>query len=121
MRISDWSSDVCSSDLVAFTGGNGERVDNLVEEDGDVRGKRGHSATPFSAMKKRAERFCTSVAVGHSISVLGFQISKKSITPQKKAKLAMPASKRGNGGRLKRPLTSQGPALAPPAPRRVTL
>src|SRR3546814_17806099 len=112
MRISDWSSDVCSSDLVAFTGGNGERVDNLVEEDGDVRGKRGHSATPFSAMKKRAARFCTSVAVGHSISVLGFQISKKSITPQKKATLAMPASKRGNCGRIKRPLPSKGTASA---------
>src|SRR3546814_8961132 len=70
-------------------------------------------------MKKRAARFGTSVAVGHSISVLGFQISKKSITPQKKAKLAMPASKRGKGGRMKRPLPSKGTASAAPEPRRL--
>src|SRR3546814_11719024 len=106
---------------VAVTGVNEGGRDNLGEREGDGRGSRVHGATPFGSLSKRAARFCTSVAVVQSISVLGFQISKKSITPQKTAKLAMPASKRGKGGRMKRPLPSKGTASAAPEPRRLML
>src|SRR3546814_8659755 len=33
MRISDWSSDVCSSDLTAVVGGDLERVDDVADAD----------------------------------------------------------------------------------------
>ena len=76
---------------VALAGQDSERIDHFIDQDGNVRrigGRRvegGHSVTPFSAMKKRAAAFCTSVALSQSISVFGSQISKKSSTPQKKA------------------------------------
>src|SRR3546814_14517069 len=57
MRISDWSSDVCSSDLVT---GEGHRVDRLHADDvvagvdvmdlaGDARGQVGHQVQPGAA------------------------------------------------------------------------
>ena len=76
---------------VPLAGQDGERIDHFIDQDGNVRrigGRRvegGHSVIPFSAMKKRAAAFCTSVALSQSISVFGSQISKKSSTPQKKA------------------------------------
>src|SRR3546814_6709874 len=59
MRISDWSSDVCSSDLLVEAGENGVRQPSLDQErsscrdeSGDCRyGKRMHSLRSWRAVK----------------------------------------------------------------------
>src|SRR3546814_1927645 len=49
MRISDWSSDVCSSDLAYRLGNERKRNDNPGE---DVSARRSHTAEPFMAVTR---------------------------------------------------------------------
>src|SRR3546814_12176890 len=57
MRISDWSSDVCSSDLKARTAGHGRRTEHSRKNDSyaNTNGSRSKKGTPMYADESQAE------------------------------------------------------------------